>query len=376
MAVFNASTTTVVRGLTPVTSELRNQLEASACAVWSSQGETAPTTMTFVVDVSSSMNDKTPSTGGYTKWEVTRDSLQSTVNMLPQATSLGMLFFPNRATVPNQNTMPIDISNCVNGAAMIAVAPLGSIGSSQRQAVIAGLQAVTPQGGTPTLDAYSYALNSGWVSAITASSGAFMVLITDSEPTISGGCEGSGDTAVDYHPIIQAISGAYTNYGIRTYVIGSPGSEKSAATGADVRGWLSAAATAGQTPSTSDCSDTGVPNFCHFDMSQVPDFSASLQQTLALITGRILPCQYSIPSAPAGNQLDSTAINVLYAVNGDQNQELLVGQTDAACSGGNGWYLDASDKIVLCPSTCKTIQQDPSATLRVLGGCQTINLIN
>lgn len=377
-AAADAAPTTVVRGMTPVTAELRNQLEASACAGWSMQGEAQPTVLEFVVDVSSSMDAETPSTDGYTKWEVTRDSLQSTVNQLPQATALGMLFFPNLATVSNQNTTPIDVSNCVNTAAMIAVSSLGSTGSAQRQAVTAGLQSVTPQGGTPTLDAYTYALNNGLVPTMTSGASAFMVLITDGEPTIAGGCEGSGDTAypVDYHPIIQAISDAWTTHGIRTYVIGSPGSEKSAVTGADVRGWLSDAATAGQTPSTSDCSDTGVPNFCHLDMSQVPDFSASLQLALQSITGRVLPCQYSIPFAPAGSQLDSTTINVLYAVNGDQNQELLIGQTDPNCSGGNGWYLNASSEIVLCPSTCKTIQQDPSATLRVLGGCQTVTLVN
>ena len=374
----DASVTTVVRGLTPVTTELRNQLEASACAGSSSEAEAQPSILTFVVDVSSSMGDKTLSTGGYTKWEITRDSLQSAVNKLPQATSLGLLFFPNLGTVPNQNTTPIDVSNCVNTPAMIAVAPLGATGSSQRQAVTAGLQSVIPQGGTPTLDAYTYALDSGLLPAITPVASSFMVLITDGEPTIAGGCEGSGDNGspVDFHPIIQAISDAWTNFKIRTFVIGSPGSEKSAATGADVRSWLSAAATAGQTPTSINCSDTGMPNFCHLDMSQVSDFSASFQQALQSITGQVLSCQYSVPAASAGNQLDPTAINVLYAVNGDRNQELLIGQTDASCSGGNGWYLDASNSITLCQSTCKTVQQDPAATVRILAGCQSITLIN
>jgi hypothetical protein len=51
---------------------------------------------------------------------------------------------------------------------------------------------------------------------------------------------------------------------------------------------------------------------------------------------------------------------------------MLVGQTDANCSAGGGWYANESSKVVLCPSTCKTVQKDPNAILRVLGGCQTV----
>ena len=140
---------------------------------------------------------------------------------------------------------------------------------------------------------------------------------------------------------------------------------------------MSSAATAGQTQVSPDCSDTGIPNFCHLDVSQVTDFSASLQQALQTITEAALSCEYTLPtSTVAGQTVDPNSLNVIYSVNGDSSQELLVAQTDSTCSVGNGWYFDATGKIVLCPETCSTIQQDPNAILRILGGCQTISIVN
>ena len=379
-AAIDALTTTVSVGLTPLSPDLRNQLESAACAGSTTNAVGTPTALAFVVDVSSSMNDKTPSTDGHTKWEITRDALQSAFNQLPQATRVGMLLYPNEATTPNQTTTGLPVDNCVNTTAMVRVDSLGVTGSSQRLALATGLQSAMIEGGETTEDAYDYALNKAMLPAMSSdtSDQSYMVLIVGSQPTFAAGCIGTGDAGnpVDTKPIIDAIASASANSGVKTFVIGLPGSEKSASTGADIRGWLSRAASAGETPLTSSCSDTGTPNFCHMDLSQVPDFSAALQQSLQSIAGQVLSCEYTVPSAPAGMTLDPNAINVVYWVNGDQNQEMLVGQTDTNCSGGGGWYLSSANTIVLCGSTCKTIQQDPNAVLRILGGCQSITLVN
>ena len=381
-AAADASTTTVSVGLTPLGPDLRSQLENTACAGWSSEGQGTPTTLAFVVNVSSSMNDKTPSTGGHTKWEITRDALQGAFTRLPQTASVGMLLYPNQNTAYAGALYP-DPSNCINTQAMVPVNSLGTSGSSQRLALISGLQSAMVQGGTPTEDAYKYALSHALLPSMSSvpSNQSYMVLLTDGQPTIASVCAnadaGEAGNPVDTGPIIDAIRSAWDKNGVKTFVIGAPGSEKSSKTGADVRAWLSSAATAGHTPLTSDCSDTGTPNFCHRDLSQVPDFSASLQQALQSITGQVLSCEYTVPASPAGEVLDPNAINVIYTVNGDSNQEMLIGQTDPNCSSGGGWYLNSdSGKIVLCASTCKTIQQDPNAILRILGGCQSITIVN
>ncbi len=379
-AAVDASTTTVSVSLTPLSPDLRNQLESAACADSPTNAVGTPTALAFVVDVSSSMDDKAPSTDGHTKWEITRDALQSAFNRLPQTTYVGMLLYPNQSTVANLTTTPLDPSNCVNTNAMIAVDSLGATGSSQRQALLTGLQSAMIEGATPTEDAYKYALSNDMLPVMNAvaSNQSYMVLITDSEPTLLGGCIGTGQAVnpVDTKPIIAAIASASSDSGVKTFVIGLPGSEMSASTGADVRAWLSNAASAGQTPLTSDCSDTGTPNFCHTDLSQVQDLSAGLQQALQSIADQVLSCEYSMPAAPAGMTLDPNAINVVYSVNGDQSQEMLVGQTDANCSGGGGWYLSSANTIVLCADTCETVQQDPNAILRILGGCQSISIVN
>ena len=380
-AAADASTTTVAEGMTPLTPGLRNQLEGSACSGWTTEGENPPAILTFVVDVSSSMNDKTPSTGSRTKWEITRDSLQNAINHLPQVTEVGMLLYPNGSTISNPTGPMVETKHCVNTSALISVDSLGTTGSWQRQALTSGLQNAMVQGATPTEDAYDYALNDCLLPAMSSSTSdrSYMVLITDGEPTLSVGCVGTGEAGnpVDTHPIVSAIASAWATNGVRTFVIGSPGSEKSASTGADVRAWLSSAASAGQTPLTEDCSDTGTPNFCHVDLSQVPDFLARLQQALQSIAGQVLSCEYAIPSdTTQGGAVNPNAVNVIYAVNGDRSQELLIGQTDPNCTGGGGWYLDAASKIVLCANTCKTVQQDPNAILRILGGCQSITIVN
>src|SRR5664280_2424265 len=110
----DAAGTALVGGMTPLTPSLRSQLENAACATWTSEAGSQPVILDFVVDTSNSMINTTPSSGNRTKWEVTRDSLLSAINRLPQTTQVGMLLFPNRTTVPNQNTTPIDVTNCLN----------------------------------------------------------------------------------------------------------------------------------------------------------------------------------------------------------------------------------------------------------------------
>jgi hypothetical protein len=151
----------------------------------------------------------------------------------------------------------------------------------------------------------------------------------------------------------------------------------SATTGADVRAWLSSAATAGHTPFGSTCSDSGVPNFCHRDLSQVADFSSSLQQVLLSIAGQVLSCTYALPlSTSSGAAVDPRTVNVIYDVGGDLAQALLIGQTDSSCTVTDGWYLDSANNIQLCPGGCKTVQQDPNAVVHILGGCQSISVVN
>jgi hypothetical protein len=208
-----------------------------------------------------------------------------------------------------------------------------------------------------------------------------MVLITDGQPTISLGCEGTGQTAypVDWHPLVSDITTAFQNApAVRTFIVGSPGSEAQSSTGADGRPWLSQAARQGGTQLTPDCVDSG-PNYCHFDLTQSLNFANDLAAALKDIIDSSIPCSFQVPP-PSGVQINPATLNLVYSENvvgGTPTSQWLVGQTtDLSCGGGtlDGWYVDPiNGKLVLCPKTCKTVQSDKYARIDVRGGCQSIH---
>src|SRR5260221_612179 len=122
---------------------------------------------------------------------------------------------------------------------------VGGAGPLQRTAVDASLQAIMPASLTPTHDAYKSALDSG-LSPYMTTANKFMLLITDGAPTMSLGCisgttggrRGGNTMDMPTAPIIAAIAGAKA-MNIRTFIIGSPGSQMSSPGGMDMRPWLS-----------------------------------------------------------------------------------------------------------------------------------------
>jgi hypothetical protein len=257
---------------------------------------------------------------------------------------------------------------------MIPLAPLAAADSAQRKTILAGLDAAAPAGGTPTQDAYDYALFQG-LKPNDQPGNRYMVLITDGQPTIAKSCIGTGSTKhpVDYRPIIAEISTAHS-LGVNTFVIGSPGSEMNSETNEDVRYWLSEAASAGGTPVSTNCNDTGAPTYCHFDMSTEPDFAAGFGKALASIAAHLASCSYEMPDPPPGQSLDIDKVNVILSKNSTEYY-LVLRAASSNCT--SGWYLDAQDNIVLCSETCAQVRQDETAVLELRFGCETIaNPIN
>jgi hypothetical protein len=393
-------------GMTAATPELLAIIDNKSCAGWTAEIEPLPALLEFVVDDSGSMLDTAAGTGTNTKWQVTRDALSIAINGdptkgttgLPNLTAVGMLFFPNKfpfapGTVPPANpadpyyTTPKDVSTCVdvnNPNAMIPVQPLGAGNSSQRTALARGLQTAAPTGGTPTDDAYTYAFQNGLLAFTSTHPGynPFMVLITDGQPTMSFQCIGTGSTQnpVDPQPILDHVTQFWTQNYTKTFVIGSPGSE-AIVKNLNGRTWLSDAASLGQTPVSPGCNDTGNPSYCHFDMTTSTDFTQALTDALRSIIETAIPCSYTIPPPTNGQAIDTNYLNVIYnaaVVAGQPTAQWLVGQsnpTDPSCLDGtnDGWYVDtSSNKVVLCPKTCNTVQSDKTATLGIRGGCASL----
>jgi hypothetical protein len=344
----------------------QSQLAAAsetACTGWATENGVDGLTLMLTVDMSESMLATAAATEGRTKWDVTRSSVSSAVAGWSEDTALGMLLFPNLATSPGSAER--EPSACVAADALL---PLGMLGTDDhRSMLLTALQSAAPvsPAATPLYDAYTVALEH--FAMIPTVGSKHMVLVTDGQPTLSRGCLGVGETdsPVDGQPIIDEIAMAYQDMGIRTLVVGTPGSEANATTGADARPWLSAAALAGAT-ARPGCSHTG-PEYCHLDMSGEPDFASALLEALPLPPCSPPSCHFPVPLPPEGEEVDLDAITVFYA--DIEGGPYLVRESDTTpCE--RGWHLTADDtRIEVCGETCEWLATS-CGRAEIMFGCQ------
>jgi hypothetical protein len=362
-------------GLIDLTPEEIGVIEDAACTGWSVEGESLPAAIQLVVDVSGSMEDPAPGTDDDSKWDVTQVALEEAIAGLPASVALGVLYYPNQSTESTLEPQPVEA--CVNVEEMVPMGLLGDEGGVHRSAVMQSLEDAETGDLTPTHDAYKYALLNGIVPYQTIAP-KFMLLITDGAPTKrlecigeSGG-RGGGGMVMDQptEPIIAEVAGAFAQ-GIRTFIIGSPGSEQSSESNTDMRPWLSAAATAGGT-AAAGCSVDG-PNFCHMDMTQEPDFAAALTAGLAAVVGQVVnSCTFEFPQAPPGETIDPLLTSMIVAW-GDGSTSLVLRDDNGSCV--EGWEFDADGNVSLCSATCDRAKADAGATVRLTFGCDQADIV-
>jgi hypothetical protein len=301
----------------------------------------------FLVDTSISMREKAPN-ASVTKWEVTTQALLQAFDDLPDGDRVGLIFFPNTNS-PASSTAP-----CIQRKEAVTIA---SLNSQVRAALTTALTAVAPIGATPTHDALRYAIET--LASSSAAGDRYVVLVTDGAPTYALMCVGDGTTPADPAPLLQEVGNAWLTRGIRTFVIGSPGSESARTT-------LSQMASLGQTAGAG-CSDQG-PNYCHFDMTTSADLGAALNGALNSVADATRGCTYPLPDT--GTAIDRSKVNV--TLKGSTGTTALTLATNGArCTGG--WQYDSSAAhIVLCPDTCALTHADPAIEVSVLLGCSTI----
>lgn len=356
-------------GTEPLTPEDVENIENAACTGWTAEGENLPAVLQLVVDVSGSMDDPAPGSN-QSKWQVTRAALREAIDTLPASVSAGVLYYPNRDT--GSGTTMRNVNACVEVDEMVPIAILGNDGSRQRDALQSSLDDANTDSYTPTHDAYRYALTES-LSPFQAQANKFMLLITDGAPTMSLGCiggrtggmMGGGGTVMDAptEPIVAEIAGAFAS-GIRTFLIGSPGSEESSQGDEDMRPWLSRAAQQGGT-AKAGCQVDG-PNFCHLDMTQEPDFGQALVEGLATVVGQIIDtCTFAVPPAPDGQTVDPNRTTLI--VQSSSGASLVKQDNKGDC--GDGWRFNAAGQVELCPATCDRIKADSSASVQLMFGC-------
>ncbi len=346
-----------------------------SCTGWSAEPEPLGATLFLVLDASSSMDAEAAGTGNQSKWEATRDAMIDAVGNLDDNTALGLLGYPNKVV----DRVPGSTDSCVNVDALISLNLLGS--GDHRQTIVDGLNAIETETCTPTHDAYTVARAD--FAATPAAGQKYLLLMTDGQPTYTLNCQGPPDnpegcgsgvdtpqgTFPSEEAIIAEITSAYQEDNIKTFVLGSPGSEEHMETGLDNRWWLSQAAEAGGT-SPGNCSHDG-PNYCHFDMTQSPDFSQALRDALGTIVGQVLACEYEVPAAGEGEIVDLNEINMVIWPGG-ANPIRILRNNEPDCE--QGWYVDSSSgeaRVLLCSRTCLLAQSDPQARLELLFGCES-----
>lgn len=93
-----------------------------------------------------------------------------------------------------------------------------------------------------------------------------------------------------------------------------------------------------------------------------------------VVQGSIVPCEFDLPTPPAGEQLDLTRVSVAYLPSdGSGIQSFARVSNEAACT-GSGYYI-AQEQIKLCPNACTTVKADAEAQVVVNIACGAGNFV-
>lgn len=94
-----------------------------------------------------------------------------------------------------------------------------------------------------------------------------------------------------------------------------------------------------------------------------------------VVTSSQLSCTYDIPPPPEGETLNPDQVNVTFTPGGGSEMPIYnVPGGLGACGANGGWYYDDPQnptQILICPSTCTTLQNDVNGTVDVVFGCDT-----
>lgn len=333
---------------------------SDVCAHTVAPASLLPSNLLFVIDRSGSMNCNLPEDGQSsdecarsplprskelpTKWALTRAALNDTLDALARWPSMhaGLSLFPERGGTCSVLATP-----------RIAIAPLGD---SQRQTIDDELAGVEPEGDTPLAGAAILGFAHVYEQLV---SGALqgpsqLVILTDGSET----CKPDELEKL----VLEDVPNAYRKLGVRTFVIGAPGSESA-------RALLSRMAIQGGTARSEAClaGPEDTTGDCHFDMTTTDDFSADLLSALAVIRGEIIPCELPLPQPGSGQMLNLTEVNV--SLDGEA-----IPRDDSDCGSQDlsGWqYTEDLERLRLCGRSCNDAQR-PGASVRVTLGCPTI----
>lgn len=109
-----------------------------------------------------------------------------------------------------------------------------------------------------------------------------------------------------------------------------------------------------------------------YDAQDIDDFAAKMAE----IRQAALGCDFEIPPPPAEEMLVPNEVNFTYTPGGTGTPITLPRADNLGdCGDQPGWYYDNNQsptKIIVCPASCATIQNDSMAEVAVAFGCASI----
>lgn len=361
-----ANVTQQVGSVTPISSAQLQQLAGGACNGQIVEPPHAHAKLAIVLDLSSSMNSAVA--GMATKYEVVRDALLAVfadTASLDANTSVGMLLYPNLRN-DEVFTTPTDASTCIHIEAAVASKPLGPANSPARAALASAFTDAILGRGTPTADAYAWSLEN---LLLTDEQRALpgrphVLLITDGSPTLYAGCynpAGILSNLTGDH-MVELVAKAATSDGVRSHFIAIPGAESA-------QSWLSKAAVAGGTAAAGcDVSGSASANFCHQDLTAVPDQRAGLRAALAAVLWELSGCRYLVPDSVLAAA--DPSFNPILTYGSSGRIEVLHRHTSAVEQCAEGYRVINGRELELCEQTCERSRLDGPTTLDLVVGCE------
>jgi hypothetical protein len=243
------------------------------------------------------------------------------------------------------NGTECDVAAYAEPAVPIAVLPQASA------ALVSSIEARTPEGLTPTAPAIRGAVEHARTWASSHSDHVVVsVLATDGLPTECLPLEIPNVAGL-------AAAGVQGTPSIRTFVIGVFGPNDP-----DAQANLDTIARAGGTERAFIVDTTG-------------NVSTQFLQALSTIRGSLFTCDFQIPAPMGADPLDYDLVNVQFTRDGTSTPLFFTGTSEADCPAEGGWYYNsdpgvtAPTRIVMCPTTCETLQAATTATVQIQLGC-------
>lgn len=350
--------------------------KGSVCESSQSDAKLAPIYLGFAFDVSGSMGKLDPPRWWHDPVKKWMPVVEATTAFFEDEDSnnvyASLTFFPAQS----QKCEDASYSEPLVPMTALPSTDFGGALDDYEAEVGASLAGGNWRGDTPTLAVVNGTLE--YLRAQKAANGdaqVALVLVTDGVP------QSCSNNAIE--PIADAVEEAFTEDGIRTYVIGvknpttpptslpagwtAQGCNDAGAEVNDGEFWCAPPNALASLDQIAAAGDTTAAEL--IDTDNPGATKTAFARAIAAIRENSVSCDVEIPAHPQGGSFDKDKIDVIYA-SGKTDRTL---SYDPDCDEDLAWHYDDEDdptSIVLCASACDTIQRDGKAQLRVDFRCE------